>query len=274
MTSLSSNSIITVGICPCWDRTIFVDGLQWGQHKKIVSETCVPAGKALNISKALSRLAVKSAAAGLWGRSDYQQMLDHVSLDYPHIQPHFTVVPGQTRVNVTVVDMSNQKDFHLRAQCPLAISESLNKLRDDLKAVTSASTVVFSGSMPAELLTQIMSMMDLFNQRDARLIVDTSGSALKMVVEQGRTYLIKPNLQELSQLLGRDIGNHPDSIIPGARSLCDRVSVVLVSRGADGALLVTQDEAIGCCVKNNHLSVSSRFGTRSDENIGAFILKC
>ena len=56
---MKKNQIITVGICPCWDITCYVDGVEWGDHKKITSQTFVPAGKALNISRALAWMGVE-----------------------------------------------------------------------------------------------------------------------------------------------------------------------------------------------------------------------
>ena len=32
---MKKNSIITVGICPCWDVTCYIDGIEWQEHKKI-----------------------------------------------------------------------------------------------------------------------------------------------------------------------------------------------------------------------------------------------
>lgn len=250
MTQITQNIIVTVGVCPCWDRTIYVDGIEWGQHKEIVSQTCVPAGKALNISRALSGVGINSIAAGLWGQSDYPPMLENISSRCPHITPHFTVVPGQTRTNITIVDRRNKRDFHLRAECQLAAKDSLKRLENDIKSLTMTSVVVFAGSLPEAFFNQIMSIMDLFRQSGARLFIDTSGTSLKAVVKRGRIALIKPNFQELCQLLGRDMDNNADSIIPAARSLCDSVSIVLVSRGIDGILFVTKQEAIECRVNN------------------------
>ena len=247
---IHKNSIVTVGICPCWDRTCSVDGIQWNQHKKISSQTCVPAGKALNISAALNRLQIPSIAAGLWGKSDYRQMLEYLAAENPFVQPHFTVADGRTRTNITVVDTRQNKELHLRAPCTLATEDSLRQLKNDLQTMTSASTVVFAGSMSDDLLNQIISIMDLFRESGTKRILDTSGSALKTILKQQKLYLIKPNLEELGWLLDSEIASDVSSIIRAARSLCDRAQIILVSRGADGALLVTKEQAIECKVKN------------------------
>ena len=57
---ITNNPIITVGFSPAWDITSYVDDIEWGQHKTISSQMIVPAGKPLNISKALAWMSKKS----------------------------------------------------------------------------------------------------------------------------------------------------------------------------------------------------------------------
>ncbi|MBL7214897.1 MAG: hypothetical protein ISS71_04390 [Phycisphaerae bacterium] len=117
----------------------------WGEHKKILAQALVPAGKALNISKALDWLKVHSTAAGLWGRIDCQQMLEVLAADYPYIRPSFTVAAGKTRTNLTVVDTRHRREMHLRAECRLAGHDSLRQLAADLNAMDSTGLAVFAG---------------------------------------------------------------------------------------------------------------------------------
>ena len=97
MTQIDNNSIITVGISPCWDKTCYIDGIEWNEHKVIHSHTIVPAGKALNVSKSLAGMSRKSIAAGLWGKSDYQQLVESLSDTRNFIDLKLTVVEGRTR---------------------------------------------------------------------------------------------------------------------------------------------------------------------------------
>ena len=246
---MSENSIVTVGISPCWDMTCFVDGIAWGEHKRIASQTRIPAGKALNISKALNWLEADSTAAGLWGLGDYQQMLDMLAVDYPHVMPSFTISDGKTRTNLTVVDTRHGRDMHLRAECELATDDSLKQLSADLNALASVGTMVFAGSMPEGCLDGCVSLVKQFCDKGVNVVVDTSGCALQEIVRAGGLYAIKPNFEELCELLGREIDNDTASVIEAGRSLCDSVEIVLVSRGADGAIAITKDAAIECKLK-------------------------
>lgn len=246
----AENAIITVGFCPCWDITCRVDGIEWGEHKKIASQTSVPAGKALNICKAMNWQGIESIAAGLWGRADYSQMCGILEADYPLVTPRLTVASGKTRQNVTLIDTQSHREIHLRAECRLADKESLRQLEKDLdQLVTPDRTLVFAGSMPADYLKGCLAIIKHHRDKGAKVVVDTSGQALADVVKMGKLYLIKPNIDELSELLGRFVRNDVGAIIKAARSLCDKVSIILVSRGKDGVVAVTRDQAIVCHVK-------------------------
>ena len=86
--------------------------------------------------------------------------------------------------------------------------------------------------------------------KGSNIAIDTSGKALKKIVESGSANLIKPNIEELRELLGKPIADDPVSIAAAARTLCGKVEYILVSRGKKGALLVGQDSAYTAAVES------------------------
>jgi fructose-1-phosphate kinase PfkB-like protein len=172
-------SIITIGLSPSWDITCRGRNLEWGLHQDIDAQTIQPAGKALNVSKALAWMGQKNIAAGLWGCGDYRQMLTAVRKTWPLIEARMTTVPGGTRQNVTVVDTATNRDIHLRNKSRLASTKSLKKLRTDLEAIVRKGSVcVFAGTMPqGKLLDDIVRLAALCRGLGARIILDTSGPA-------------------------------------------------------------------------------------------------
>jgi len=255
---VADNAIITVGFCPCWDITCRVDGIAWGEHKKMSSQAAAPAGKALNISKALDWLGVKNTAAGLWGRADYPRAVSLIATENPLITPCFTVADGKTRHNVTLIDTQSHREMHLRAECRLAAKDSLQRLEKDLDGIVApTSTVVFAGSIPDAFLDECLSLIKHCRDKGAKIAADTSGAALEAIVKMGGLYLIKPNFEELCELLGRPVKNEVDSIVEAARSLCNFVKIVLVSRGESGAVAVTAKDAFQCSVKGRLNAVNT-----------------
>jgi len=247
------SSIITVGVCPCWDITCYVEGADWGAHVRISAQNCDPAGKALNISKALAWMGTKSTAAGLWGRSDYQQLLEGIEPLSEYIRAEFTLVDGRTRRNVTIVDTVGKREMHLRAKSELATRETLSLLQNDIeRMVLGTSVCVFAGAMPAgELLEDCIGILDSCRSAGSFIVFDGSADALKRAVDTGGLWIIKPNLSELCELLGQGIADEPEEITKAAGELLEKVDIVLVSRGEEGAVVVSRETSLQGAVKSS-----------------------
>ena len=105
--------------------------------------------------------------------------------------------------------------------------------------------IVASGSLapgvPTDIYAQIAAIA---KSKGAKLIVDTSGEALKAAADEG-IFLLKPNLAELSSLAGREEIN-AELVDDVAREIIGKgnCEVVVVSLGPAGAMLVTANEII------------------------------
>jgi len=239
-------NIITVGLAPAWDLTCQGSHLNWGEHPVLENQHLVAAGKALNVSRALAWLGHESTASGWWGQDDFAQMQHHLTKTCPKIRNCMTPVTGNTRINVTVLDQSHRRELHLRVSRSLASQQAFKTLQHDLQSWVQPHTVsVLAGALPkASFKPQVMALTRSCLQKEAtRLVVDSHGPVFRSLVEAGLPWLIKPNVAELGDLLGTKVQNRTSSLVKAARTLNDRVPVVLISRGQLGALLVTQDLA-------------------------------
>ncbi len=241
----SNSSIITVGFCPCWDIVCRFDGIDWGEHKTVSSADSRPAGKALNISRALAWMGEKNIAAGLWGRDDFQQMAKAIRPLEGLVKIKMTPAQGETRRNITVVDMVNNREMHLRNRSELASKKSLRKLEADLKAIVNKNSVcVFAGAMPGdEFIGDVIRIIKSCRLRGATIVVDTNGDALKRILDTGAVWMIKPNVEELRELLGEQVTDSPTALVRAGRKLLDKVEVVVISRGKNGVVVVTNQGA-------------------------------
>jgi 1-phosphofructokinase len=235
--------IITIGLSPAWDIRCRGAGLDWGRHVEIDEQVIRPAGKALNVSYALAWLGWESIAAGLWGHDDLGQMQNAVLRLGGQIRTSMTPGPGSTRRNITVVDTLNHREMHLRLRSELASQRSLQRLNADLKKlVRKGDTCVFAGAMPdIHLLEPVVSLVRTCRDCRARIVVDTHGPVLAAIVDAGLASMISPNVEELRGLLGRETANAPAKLVSATRRLLDRVGTVLISRGAEGAMVVTKN---------------------------------
>ena len=237
------NSIITIGLSPAWDITCQGRNIDWGLHQKIDEQIMRPAGKTLNVSKALAWMGQRSIAAGLWGSDDLEQMQSAVRRLWPAIRVKMTAVAAPTRKNITIVDSANNKEMHLRDKSRLASARTLKKLQADLKAIVNKGSIcVFAGSIPDNgLLGDVIRIVEFCKSRRAKIVLDTSGRPLKEIVDTGSIWLIKPNVEELGELLGEQVKNRPVNLAMAGGKLLDKVDIVLISRGAKGGIVVTED---------------------------------
>jgi len=242
----NTTAIITIGLSPAWDIACWGRNLDWDLHQHIDEQSIRPAGKALNVSKALAWMGQQNIAAGLWGRDDYEQMVTAVRKMWPSIELNMTAVPGGTRQNVTVVDTATNRDMHLRSKSRLASAKTIRKLHADLDAIVGRDSVcVFAGTMPeGELLADVTRLVEFCRSRGARIVLDTSGIALRQIVDTGAVWMIKPNVEELCDLLDEPIKDRPVSLaVRAGRKLLNKVEIILISRGSKGSVAVTKDGA-------------------------------
>jgi fructose-1-phosphate kinase PfkB-like protein len=190
-------------------------------------------------------------AAGLWGEDDCGQMLESMRALKGQVKVKMTAVPGSTRRNITVVDTANSREMHLRNKSRLASTKALRKLQADLETIVHKGSVcVFAGAMPEDtFIGDIVRIIESCRKRGAKIVVDTYGEALKRILDSGAAWLIKPNVEELRELLGARIKDTPVSLAGAGRKLLDIVEIVLISRGRKGSLAVTKQGAWqGRCV--------------------------
>jgi 1-phosphofructokinase family hexose kinase len=235
-------SIITIGLSPAWDITCIGRNIEWGKHQIIDEQTILPAGKAFNISRALAWMGQKSIAAGLWGNSDFEKMQSISRELWPLIDIRLSVVGGQTRMNMTIVDSANQKEMHLRNKSNLTSGRTLRQLESDLEKIVKKENIcVFSGALPeSEYLDEVVGIIEKCRNAGAKIVLDTSGSALKRIVETGLVRMIKPNVEELKGLVGEEIEDNAGSLIKTGRTFLDRVENILLSRGKEGAIFINK----------------------------------
>jgi 1-phosphofructokinase family hexose kinase len=240
-----SGKIVTVGLCPSWDTICRFEGIDWGEHKTVSSAGSRPAGKALNISRAMAWMGQENIATGLWGRDDYQQMLKAMRPLGGLVKVKMTAVDGGTRRNITVVDTANDREMHLRNRSELTSKKALKKLEADLKAIVHKGSVcVFAGMMPEdEFIGDVVRIIKSCREHGAKIVVDTYGDALKRILETSAAWLIKPNVEELRELLGEQVIDSPEGLVRAGRKLLDKVEIVVISRGRKGGVVVTKKGA-------------------------------
>jgi 1-phosphofructokinase len=197
-----------------------------------------PSGKGINVARAVATLRRSVTVMGFVGDNGLSWFVKQLTSN--HIRPSFTQVAGETRVNTTVCDSSNDVIWHIRRpgysvnRGQYARFERLAK--DSLK---QGDVVVFAGTLPPGLQgSRFASLISFCRRRGITTILDSSGRDLRSTV-RARPFMLKPNIEELTSLL--NLPKAPRStgdLLNAANRLLSRgVQLVVISRGEKGILV-------------------------------------
>jgi 1-phosphofructokinase len=228
--------IVTVTLNPSLDRTVEVDRLARGAVLRTSSPVLEPGGKGVNVTRALASNGCASVAVLPVGGAEGAEL--GALLDAAGISARLVTVSGRTRSNLTIAEPDgtitklNEPGSALSAADFSALSEVLAGV------VGNRDWVVFSGSIPPECSgDQLVELMSSVSSLGASLAVDTSGDALLAAIT-ARPRLIKPNRAELAEAVGRPLDSIADVVAAAEEIRARGVERVLVSLGAEGAVLV------------------------------------
>lgn len=231
--------IVTVTPNPSLDRTMAVDTLVRGAVLRAASAVVEPSGKGVNVSRALAVNGHRTLAVFPAGGAEGAQLLSLLAVEQ---LPHRAVsVVDSVRVNVSVLEPDGTVTKINEPGLTLSTVECEALVATALDAAAEADVLVASGSLPPGAPPDLYA--DLVRKSAVPVVVDTSGAALKAVVP-ARPALVKPNLDELSELVGRWLPTIGDVVVAADEIRYAGVEAVLVSIGRDGALLVDDRGAV------------------------------
>lgn len=234
------SKIITITFNPAIDKSTRVEELI--PEKKLNCEVPVyePGGGGINVARAIKKLGGEATAVYLAG--GYSGIRFTELLSDEAIETIVTKTQNDTRENLVVVEVSTNKQFRFGMPGLKVQKSEWQACLESIEDIDNVDFIVASGSLPEGIPTDIFAKIALIAQKkNAKYIVDTTGEALIQAVEAG-VYLIKPNLGELSSLMGIEELSI-ESVGTVARKLIEKgkCEVMAVSMGADGAMLVTKD---------------------------------
>jgi 1-phosphofructokinase len=248
--------IITLTLNPSLDRAVDVERLERGEVIRAAASRVDPGGKGVNVTRALLSNGIPSHAVLTCGGEEGQHLVRLLQAE--GVNPICVWIAGHTRSNITLAEPDGtvtkvnepgpeltREDFQ---QVAAAVLAAVAMPTLPVEAVPPAGPVadwaVVCGSMPPGLpLESFTELCHSLTAAGVRLAVDTSGPALRAGAVAGAA-LVKPNRDELADVVGRSLGS-VDGVIDAARELRSwGAGAVLVSLGADGAVLVDDDGII------------------------------
>ena len=230
--------IYTITLNPALDRTLWINEIREDVSNRIIREESYAGGKGIDVSKVLTALGVENRAlgfiAGFAGRQLEAQLIRDGT------QCGFIPVSGETRINVVIHEMSTGRQIILNSSGPEVKPFELIEINDVVKRLEEPEFISIGGSLPPGAHPEIYrKIIETARLRGAKVVLDVDREALKVGIG-GKPDVIKPNIHELSSLVGRKL-EKKDEILEAAHEINRRgVRIVLISMGPRGILLVSE----------------------------------
>ncbi|WP_026898791.1 1-phosphofructokinase family hexose kinase [Daejeonella oryzae] len=236
------SGIITITFSPCIDKSTSVPALIPEKKLKCSMPVLQPGGGGINVARAIKYLGGEATA--VFPSGGYTGKFFNHLLEMENITSLIIESSSETRENIIIVEESSTNQYRFGMPGTQLSEEEWKKCLKAVEENDSAGFIVASGSLPpgvpADIYAQLAKIAKSIN---AKLIVDTSGEALKRAADEG-VYLLKPNLSELGTLAGlENIDAGAVESIAKKLILENSCEVMIVSLGSEGAILVTKEES-------------------------------
>jgi 1-phosphofructokinase len=235
--------IATVTLNPAIDQTVRVDNFQPNKVNRAQALKFDASGKGVNVASLLADYGYDTMVTGYLGQENvgiFEQFFASKGID-----DCFVRIPGNTRVNVKVVDEVNQQttDINMPGQSPP--QEAMSTLFETIEQLANeCDWFVLSGSLPPGVpAATYATIITRLKQQRKRIILDTSAEALHEGIQAGPT-IVKPNIDELEHLIGHPLTSEAEIQQAAHQLLNEDVKLVVVSMGKQGAMLVEQATTI------------------------------
>jgi 1-phosphofructokinase len=255
--------IVTVTPNPSIDRTIRLDRLARGGLNRAHGATSEAAGKGVNVSHALATEGVPTTAVLPLAS---QSAVQYLGLLAGAVPVSAVPIAGAMRVNVSIIESDGTVTKVNEPGPPLTAADA----EAIVNAAASASRggwIVGCGSLPPGAPRDFYARLAKLANDERRVAVDASGDALAAAAA-ARIALIKPNRDELQDLLRRPLATLGEVVDAARELVANGCGAALVSLGADGALYV---DAAGASHAEARISDASNTVGAGDALLAGFL---
>lgn len=235
--------VLTVTLNPSVDRAVFVQQLKVGDTNRVVRSETDAGGKGVNLSRVLRELGGETVATGFLGGGPGAyicKVLEDQGVPHCFVQVH-----GDTRTNFSVEDADQNPPTTFNEKGPEVLATDIDHLFARVKEyLPNLTWLAMGGSLPPGAPTDVFRRLtELAHEAGVKALVDADGEAMKLAMA-ARPDFIKPNENEASRLLGRELSGRNDAL-DAAMELYQHLGggdkIAIISRGAGGAVIACEE---------------------------------
>ncbi len=236
----------TLTLNPALDRTMYFDKpFRAGELNRCCDTVTTLGSKGINVSRFLKLFDIDALAYGFCG-GDTGKTMSNMLLE-EGVSFSFIETEAPTRMNIKMIDSEGVCTEANEKGGPIT-EKALKSLIDLMENSAEKGKYFFlGGSIPHPVEKSVYnSITQVLKSKGAKVILDCDGEALKQGIE-AKPSLIKPNLFELSGLVGRQITEESDALATckqlyvekGVEILCTMSEKGAVFAGREGVFSVT-----------------------------------
>lgn len=230
-----SGVIVTLTPNPSLDLTYEVGGLVRGEVQRSTASGVEAGGKGINVARNLRANGVDSRAvvpAGGFSGERLVSLLGEAGVELVRVP-----VAEAVRVNASLVEPDGVVTKVNAPGPTLSTEETERLLEEAVAAADGADWIVACGSLPPGVPEDFYArLVEAARESGCRVAVDTSGPPLRAALDAAPD-LVKPNQTELAEAVGREMRSLGDAVAASKELRARGIGSVLVSLGADGAIL-------------------------------------
>ena len=260
--------IYSLTIAPCIDYTLNLEDkdIRVGGTNRPIAEGFSLGGKGITVSRMLSNLRVPNIPVVAVGGSMGNNIRNTIDSEYDNAV--YLETEKESRLNVMIT--GPHQDTRFNPDAPKVKDSEMQKMFEYLNEnLKEGDILILSGSLGQEskdLYAKIMK--ECCNPKGVYVFLDTVGEAFTLALEQ-RPYMIKPNDEELGDLLGKTLTTDEEIIAGGEEFRAKGPRTVMVTLGSRGAFFFAEDGHVYHCSNAKGKQISA-VGA-GDSSIAGFI---
>jgi len=248
--------IYTCTTNPSLDYYITIPNVSLGEDNRSDMEMFDAGGKGVNVSIVLNNFRIPSVCLGFLGGFTRDYYLSFIS-NYPNIQPLFTTIKDNTRINLKIMDSHNETGIN--AKGPHISEEEFRKFSSRLDHIFSDDLFILSGNIEEEIKDKMINLVHDLSSEDIRVILDTDKDIIDRCLD-AKLFAVK--LNDKNKPMEADLLEYGKKLAKG------NVRYVLYSAPQKDSYLFSKDKVLLCSnLKGSLLDVTGS----ADSMVAGFV---
>lgn len=229
--------ILTVTMNPSVDISYPIHDFKLDDVNRVEGVRKTAGGKGLNVARVIKQMGEGVVTTGVLGGTIGNYIIQELSKD--QIKNNFLKINQESRNCIAILHDGKQTEI-LETGPTLTAEDGAAFLDKYESLLADVSLVTISGSLPKGLSSGFYhQMVERSHEQGIPVVVDTSGESLRqLLLNEVKPFAIKPNITELSQLLGINVERSIESLKQAlTNEWFQGIEWIVVSMGGSGAFV-------------------------------------